>query len=359
MTIKRVIPKMLLVVGLVWTCLVSMPNCALSEPPPVTPQAITEALKDGVGNVIGTKTTILHGTTGQKTVDTTYTAGQFSGEHVIQNFDDKGKLITSTESKRDGTRADYHVDASGSTVTTTRPDGTVETMKLDPGGSITSQTKQTTYPNGTVTTQTIDPKTGKSTGLMIKDPQGKVTTAVPDGKGGFTSAVVGEHGKVATTSYDKDGKLTSQTVKDKRGEMISTTAITSDGKGGYSAVTKNKKGQIVSTITTTTDSTGGHTSVTKDKMGSVRSTTVYDSTGKVVSQSGEKPKTPVGFAGQTSGEGPHKGDKQAFQGTGTHVNKNKFQAEVFHRTQEKSDVQDSVSSGTSSVSGQQKHHRRH
>jgi hypothetical protein len=122
-------------------------------------------------------------------------------------------------------------------VTTTRPDSSVETMKLDPGGSITSQTKQTTYPNGTVATQAIDPKTGTSTGLTIKDRQGKVTTALPD------------------------------------------------GKGGYSAVTK-------------------------DSNGSVRSTTVYDSTGKVISQSGEKPKTPVGFAGQDSGEGSHKGGRK-------------------------------------------------
>jgi hypothetical protein len=106
MPTKRLIPKVLLVLGFACTCLVSMPNYALPEPPPVTPQAVTEALKDGGGNVIGTKTTILLGSTGQKSVDITYTAGQFSGEHVIKNFDDQGKLATSTESNRIESRRD-------------------------------------------------------------------------------------------------------------------------------------------------------------------------------------------------------------------------------------------------------------
>ena len=299
MTIKQLLPRMLLVVGLAFTGLVSIPNWSSAEPP-----AVTVPLYDNSGNVVGSVTTTSHGSGGGQTVDRTYTVPAYT--RVVENQDAKGNTISGFMTMADGSRTDYHVDASGNKTTTgTLPNGTIETVKTDAAHNVTSRSQQTTYPNGTVATTTFDPKNpyGPPTLLTIKDAKGNITTALPDGKGGFTSAVTEKHGQVATTSYDANGKPTGETTKDKNGKLISTTTVTPDGKGGSTSVTKDKNGKVVSTTTTGPD-------------------------GKVVSQTGKNKKFSDTGAQSTGGT-------QTSQGSGKHKDKHKFQTEVFHQAQGK------------------------
>jgi hypothetical protein len=347
-TIKQLFPRILLVVGLALACLVSIPNWALSASP------VTEPIKDSDGNLVGTKTTILHGSGGSKTIETTYNVGPESGTHRISTYDDKGKPISDLITKRDGTRAESHTDASGGgTGTTIYPGGAVYTEKFGPDSKQITLTKVVPYPNGTVTTQTIDFKTGTSSAIAIKDAKGKVTTALPDGKGGFTSVVKGEHGNVATSTYDREGQLNDVTTRDKQGKVISTTEITLNNRGRFNSVTKDGKGQVISTTAITNDGKGGFNSVTTDKNGKVVSSTVLANDGKVVSQTGKKQIMSLGTSGQSTG------GTQTSQGSGKHKDKENLQTQVIHQDKEKSNVQSPGSSGTSSGSGQQSHHRRH
>jgi hypothetical protein len=367
MTIKQLIPKMLLVAGLVLTILVSAPSRVLSTDPEKSKaaQSHTESIPDGKGGSEGTRTTTTGG--GHTTVTEIYTVGPNAGTTTTMKFGAGGGPIQSESVKRpDGSIENRVWDANGtSIVTTTRPDGTVKTQTLaapagGPGSEkVTSVSIQTTHPNGTVATQTIDPTTGKPTGLTLKDSNGNVTTTTPDGKGGFTAAVKSAGGKVETITYDPSGKLTGLSLKDLKGNV--TTALP-DGKGGFTSAvtekngkvatssydadgkltgetTKDKNGKVISSTSTTYDANGGATSVTKDKNGKVVSSTVYDKLGNVVSQTGKKQIMSLGTGGQSTG------GTQTSQGSGKH--------------KDKSIVQDSGSSGTSSGSGQQMHHKKH
>jgi hypothetical protein len=336
MTIKQLIPKILLVTGLAVTILVLAPSRVLSAPPgaaesQIKKQEHTEAYIED-GKTVGVRTRTEG--PGGATVTIKFTDGARDGLTVTFRLDSNDNKISSTSKSRDGTIANTVYDGKGgSTVTTTRPNGTVKTETFHTTGlpgadKLTSASIKTTSPNGTVATQTIDPTTGKPTGLTLKDKNGNVTAALPDGKGGFTSSVPGEHGKVATSSYDADGKLTGQTTKDKNGKVISSTTTTYDPKGGSKSVTTDKHGKVISSK-------------------------VYDSSGNVVSQTGKKQIMSLGTGGQSTG------GTQTSQGNGKPKDKHKLQAQVFQQNKDKSNVQDSGSSGASSGSGQQRHHKRH
>ena len=93
--------------------------------------------------------------------------------------------------------------------------------------------------------------------------------------------------------------------------------------------------------------------MTTDKHGKVISSKVYDSSGNVVSQTGKKQIMTLGTSGQSTG------GTQTSQGSGKPKDKHKLQTEVFQQNKDKSNVQDSGSSGMSSGSGQGKHHKKH
>jgi YD repeat-containing protein len=315
-TIKQLLPRMLLVVGLACTVLVSIPTWSSADSP-----VVSEVVKDGNGNPIGIQTTTTHGSGGTKTVDTVYTSGPNAGVHQVYNEDAKNNTISSIITSPDGTRTDYTKNALGGFDTrTARPNGIVETETADAANHTIS--RNTTYPNGTVVNATFDPKNpnGHPTALTITDAKGNTTTAQPDGKpglGGFTSTVKDKHGQVATTSYDTNGRIAGETIQDKHGKVVSSTS--------------------------------------------------FDDTGKVVSQTG-KPKTmSLGTSGQSTsgmqtsqGSGKHK-EKKHFQTQALQPDKHNFQNEFFHQNKEKSHDQEwSSSSGSSgsSGSGQSHHHGR-
>jgi YD repeat-containing protein len=378
MTIKQLIPRMLLVMVLALTILVYAPSRVLSTDPEKSKagQSHTESISDGKGGSEGTRTTTTGG--GRTTVTEIYTVGPNAGTTITEKFGSTGFLTSETTKRPDGSIENKVFDAShASIVTTTRPDGTVKTETFNaplggPGSEkLTSVSLQTTHPNGTVATETIDPSTGKPTGLTLKDSKGNVTTTTPDGKGGFTAAVKSPDGKIETTTYDPSGKLTGLSLKDSKGNV--TTALP-DGKGGFASsvtekngkvatssydadgkltgeTTKDKNGKVISSTSTTYDANGGSTSVTKDKNGKVVSSTVYDKLGNVVSQTGKKQVMTLGTSGQPTG------GTQTSQGSGKHKDKEHFQADVFHQAKEKQNDQSSSSpSGSSNPNPGQSHH---
>jgi len=335
MTIKKMIPTMVLVLGLAWAGLLSMPGYILSAPLQEVPpsgaksaESKTHPLTDNNGKTIGTITTTHHGTTYTQTYD--YNVGEYKGTTRTKTFNSKNEEIGETIKFPDGRIVTSRKDVDGGTTgTSTWNDGSVQTTKWAADGKVVSTTLS--YPNGQVATTTYD-ASGKPALLTLKDKEGNVTTGFPDGKGGFTSVVKGEQGTVSTKTFDGGGKLTSETVKDKNGNVVSTTTTTYDSKGGFTSVTRDKKGNVVTTTadgkgnstsvtkdkngkvvrttTVTPDGKGGLTSVTKDKNGKVVSTTVYDKDGKIVSQSGKKPTLASG-EGDSSG-----GGKKAISGSG-------------------------------------------
>lgn len=98
--------------------------------------------------------------------------------------------------------------------------------------------------------------------MSLKDSKGNVTTALPDGKSGFTSTVTDKNGKVislTSTTYDakggstsmttdKNGKIISSTVYDKLGNVVPQTgkqAFAAAGPGSLgSAVTPTSQGSV-------------------------------------------------------------------------------------------------------------------
>jgi YD repeat-containing protein len=492
MTIKQLFPRMLLVAGLVLTILVSAPSRVLSTDPEKSkaqPPIQTDSawITDDHGKVIGTSITTKKG--GVTTITDTINSGPNAGQTKTYKLDGNGNQLSATIKNADGSGlTSVRDDKGGNILTTTDKAGGVEIQKRDASGTLVSRTLQSTDSAGTLTSVSLDPKTGVRTVqtnehkngtvdtitfdaggmpavLSVKDKNGNVTTALPDGKGGFTSTVKDGNGNAATTTYDPTGKPTLSTVKDKNGIPISTATYTPDGKGGYtqtttdlktgsvttkkddgsstvtdkngkvistttvtpdakggsttvikgpdgkvetttrdasgkptgltitdskgnvttalpdgkggftSAVTdkhgqvatssydadgkltgettRDKKGHVISTTTTTYDGTGGSTSVTKDKNGKVVSTTTTGPDGNVVSQTGKKQIMTLGAGGQPTG------GTQTSQGSGKQKDKHKFETEVFHPNKDKSNVQDSGSSGASSGSGQQMHHKKH
>ena len=138
MTIKQLIPKMLLVTGLVLTILVSAPSRVISTDPvksKVQQEQHTEAVygNKGPGDIIGTKTTTVQGLT--TTVTTTYTAGEFAGKTETMKFGgSSGTLQSSTVKRPDGSNENsIYDDKGGKIVTTTGADGTVRLEKFTKG----------------------------------------------------------------------------------------------------------------------------------------------------------------------------------------------------------------------------------
>jgi YD repeat-containing protein len=376
MTITQLVPRMLLVMLLALTILVSAPSRVLSTDPVKTKgQQHTEAITDGKGNQIGIATitkepgggttrtenltrgpnapsirtyrvdrngvqvsAIIHNADGSALTSVPdgkggniLTLKDKEGDITTEKRDSTGKLVSKTIEIPDHQSVGHitiqTIDPTTGKVTVSKdtvPNGRVRTITYTASGQPALQT--IVHPDGKVETTTYDPS-GKPTGLTLNDSKGNVTTALPDGKGGFISTAKGEHGKVATSSYDADGKLTGETTKDKHGKVVSTTAVTPDGKGGTTSVTKDKHGKVVSTTTTGPD-------------------------GKVVSQTGKKQKFSDAGA-QTIG------GTQTSQGSGKHKDKHKLQTQFFQQNKDKSNIQDSGSSGASSGSGQQKHHKKH
>ncbi len=63
------------------------------------------------------------------------------------------------------------------------------------------------------------------------------------GKGSYTQTTTDPKTGNVTTEVNASGNQTS-TVKDKNGQLISTTTKTGDGKGGYTSVTKDNHGNV-------------------------------------------------------------------------------------------------------------------
>jgi hypothetical protein len=103
----------------------------------------------------------------------------------------------------------------------------------------------------------------------------------------------------------------------------------------------------------TPDAKGGSSSVTTEKHGKIISSKVYDRSGNVASQTGKNQIITLEMSGQSTG------GTQTSKRSGKHKNKQSCQTQVVHQDKDKSSVQDSGSSGTSSGSGQQIHHGRH
>jgi hypothetical protein len=317
MKIKQLFPRMLLIVGLACTVLVSIPNWSPADPPSAPPPSVSEVLKDGNGNPIGIKTTTTHGSGGSKTEDSIFTAGPNAGIHSIVNEDAKGNIVNQNITYPNGTRLDLNKDASGGGVETiTSPNGTIETLKGDSAGNVMSKSIQTTSPDGSITTQTIDPKTGNVTASTIKDSKGNVTTQWPNGTGGLTQSTTdAKTGNV--TFKTADG---TSTVTDKNGVLISTTTVKPNGKGGFTSVTTDNSGKVISKTTTGPD-------------------------GKVVTQTGQNKKFSKNSGVQSTG------GMQSSQGSGKHKDKQNFQTDIFQHAKEKSHDQNWGSpSGTSGLS---------
>jgi hypothetical protein len=350
MTNKQLISKMLLVTGLVLTILVFAQTQVLSSDPIAESKAKEMVQQPKVlgpvplvegGQTVGSVMATVDPATGARTKTETYLLGPKAGTTAITNYDGKGTAISWSETSKDGTVATGVRDSTGGGGTNTikRPDGTVETLRLDPSNKVVSDTIQTTSPDGSVTTQTIDPKTGKVTVSTIKDSQGNVTTTTPDGKGGVTQSTT--NAKTGNVTYKTPDGTT--TVTDKNGVLISTTTVKPNGKGGFTSVTTDNSGKVISKTTTGPD-------------------------GKVVSQTGQNKKFSKNTGAQSTGgmqasqgSGKHK-DKHMFENEAFHQSKHKdnqnFQTDFFHQAKEKSNFQDSGSSGASSGSGQSHHHGR-
>jgi hypothetical protein len=325
MKIKQLIPKMLLVAGLVLTILVSGPSRVLSTDQEIKlPQPHTEALTDDKGNVIGTKTTTV-GAAGTKTTKLDFNVGPLAGTTQTYKQDINGKQISGYTKYPDGSSSLGVFDGKGGvTSVTTDKSGVATTENRDSAGNVVSKSIQSTSPNGTVATQTIDPATGKVTQTTLKDSQGNVTTQTPDGKGGLTQR---------TTDF-KTGNVTfktadgTSTVTDKNGVLISKTTVKPDGKGGFTSVTTDNNGKVISKTTTGPD-------------------------GKIVSQKGKNNKFSVDTGAQSTG------GMQTSQGKGKHKDKQHFQSEVVQQNKEKLQNQNmSSSSASSGSSGQMQYHRR-
>ena len=115
-------------------------------------------------------------------------------------------------------------------------------------------------------------------------------------------------GITTTTVYDEKGNSNCSTT-DPTGKILSKTTTMLDRTGGTASMTTDANGKLLSIATKTPDGKGHYISVTRDKKGKLISNTVYDSTGKVVSQSGKMKTLTTGTGGSYStGEG----DKKVF-----------------------------------------------
>ncbi len=105
-----------------------------------------------------------------------------------------------------------------------------------------------------------------------------------------------------------------------------------DRTGSTASMTTDGNGKLLSITTKTPDSEGHYTSVTRDRFGTVSSSTVYDGTGKIVSQSAKIMTSTTGTGGSYSAG---KGHEKVFLEEGSQKHKEKGMNELFHEDKQK------------------------
>jgi hypothetical protein len=329
MRIKELLLNILLGIGLVGIILVYMPHgtaYALSAEDIIRGTATQSSTRTGADGSV---------------ITTTYDPVTDSWTKTTKDKD--GNVISTANAKPDGKGGytETTKDSTGNVISTTWTDGK--------GGSATTQMDKA----GNVTTTITDGKGGSTT--TQKDQNGNIittTTKTVDGRGGFVSTTIDtKTGNVTTEVKNAASGKDTITVKDKNGVVVSTTTKTPDGKGGSISVTT---GNTRLKVIVTCDSAGNCTKTSSKAVSSkqkkaqnINLGTGDKSTGQpTLAVSSGKQKLQTKILNQTNQISPS--ESSATQ---------KLQAEVFH--QDKSNVQDTGSSGTSSGSGQQSHHKRH
>jgi YD repeat-containing protein len=186
-------------------------------------------------------------------------------------------------------------DAKGNVISaqTTATDGkNIFTTTRDGTGKVIADSQFIPGPNG-VTNKTIDYRTGNVTVQTTDKGSPLTTTTITDKSGKVVS--------VQEQTHDSKGGILADVTKDGNGNITSKRY-----QGGLLAEsdTTNKNGQILSKTTYTKDAQGTIRADTYDAKGKLTSESVYDKNGKLVSQTGKQTLAAVGPGGPGSGVNP-------------------------------------------------------
>jgi YD repeat-containing protein len=220
---------------------------------------------------------------------------------------------------------------------TSQPTGKGGKFPVNLGGvklPIEGSSNPTPPPGGNSSGATVYDKSGTGKPIVTTSPTGLTTTTVYD-----------KYGNSISTVTDSKGKLLGKTKTFKITPTGMTLSQTTDGKGN-----------LISTTTATPNNKGGYISETRDKNRKLLSKTIYDNTGKVVSQKGKIKTLSTGTgANFTNG----KGHRKVFLEEGSQKHKEKITNQVFREEKLKLNDKDWAATSGSSSSGQSQRHARH
>ena len=280
----------------------------------------------------------------------THKATGIVDETKYEYKDDKLTSATTTSKNKDGKTIEtkditYNADGKkGSVITKNAEDEVIADKKYnyDQKGVLTST--QETKADGRVTDATYDPSTGNKSKTVVKSPDGTTNTTtynVKTGKKtGRTIVDKDENGNtkdVRTYTFDSDGNLKTRMKYDKTGELKNISNYSKAEDGSEIRTDFDTKGNLFGTTTFIKNEDGKTTQkISKDKDGNIKSTTnfTYTEAGVLVSKektnADGKPLETNKYAsnGVLLEQKTHKYDKKGNEISSTHVEYDKEGKEI-------------------------------